>query len=266
MGSRLFNSFSFVLIASLVACGPKSGFKSADLSSAIPGDNSEQGGGGGGGGNGGGVDLGPAWDKVEHDNNGVDDNNRAKMQVIIDRKKEVLQLVLPLPDIFLVAIGTTAVKQLPGTTIDEVELDGDKAWALSIPLKYVLKGATLPEKFDSLPNGDSLPFFPSGEVQGLTIQFSQNAKYSIRLYLAVNAVALFVTTPDMDQPLQELFPPEYQSVTRPMRIKKFVNKDKTAQVGYLEVILPKGSYNSGIYMAAKLTHDTAVTLQKILKY
>lgn len=253
----------------LGSCGPKSGFKIGDtVVGASSGGSTNNTGNQNGQGDGNlpGPDNSIEWSKVQNENNGLEENSK-KLQVIIDKDKQMFRLILPLPEIFLMALGAAVVKELPGTTIEEIELeDQSRAWALNIPLKYLLKGAKLPENFNSLPNGDVLPFFPAGEVQGLSIQFSENAKYSMRLYLSVNAVAVFVSTPDMDHLLDETFPPEYKDVTRPLRVKKFTNKDRTAYVGYFEVILPKGTSHSGIYMAGRLTRDAAVTLGRILKY
>jgi hypothetical protein len=267
--SKLLSSALLVL-----TMGCSKGFQSLETSSLpTPGGGGTNPGGDGGGndngGSGGPVDTGPTWEKVELENSGFDfsKTNSGKLAVSIDKKRELMQLILPLPQIFLLAIGQVVVKELPGSLVEEVDLpDGSgKAWAVSIPLKYLVRGASLPEKFDSLPNGDSLPFLPSGEVQGLTIQFSQKAKYSIRFYLSRNAVAFFVATPDMDKILNEI-PESLREITRELRITRLRNKAQTRVTGYIEVILPKNNSSSGLYMAARLTDSAARSLNSILKY
>jgi len=135
--------------------------------------------------------------------------------------------------------------------------DGSSQMGVTIPLKYLLKGAAL-GNFTQLPNGDPIPFMPAGEMTGVEVDFPQNSKYRLHLYLAVSAAAVFIETPDWS------FPPEVALLgTIGFPVK---NVSKTQINGYFAIVPNKGTFASGVYVASRLPTDVAILLDDLVRF
>lgn len=238
--------------------GCSKGVDSMDPStvSAGPGDNSGQGDGDG---------LTPpdqtkTWDDVRRKTDGAVDGWKYDGQFVIqvDAPNQALILVLPLPPIFLLPVIAMPLPQLPGASIFPLtQPDGTSSMAVRIPLKYLVKGAQL-NNYNSLPNGDPLPFMPAGENRGFAIAFPQNPKYRLHLYMTANAAAVFVETPDFNLPEQWIILP---NLGFPVK-----NQDKTQIVGYMAIVANRGTHSSGVYVASRIPRDVAILIDELIRY
>jgi hypothetical protein len=232
--------FSMILVGWLTACD-NSGFKNAT-------GNQTQGGGT--------VDNSATWQSVKTEtDSAADGGTYAGLAMIsVDQARETLNLSLPLPPLAILPLSLVAFQELPGTTIQSQTLpDGTETWVLAIPLKYVLRGAQL-RAFNTLPNGDPLPYLPTGEVNGLSIALPQKPDYRISLYIAVGAAAVFIETPNWEIP-------SYLSLWTIVK-----NRAKTRQIGYFQIVPNKNNFSSGIYLAAKLPADIARVLGTVVRF
>ncbi len=119
-----------------------------------------------------------------------------------------------------------------------IDASGRMKFAVRIPMKYVIKGASfLPSS--RLPNGDPLPAMPAGnsELPSLGLTFPQQNNTQITLYIGVNAVGLFVTLPE-----NAAIPFGF---TLPIK-----NSDHSKTLGYLSYVPPKGTYAPGLFISS----------------
>lgn len=242
LASMITTSFLFT------ACGSKSGFSSNDSDSAAP----VQSGGTDNNNNNGNTDA-PDWSKVDMDGYPTSMDFGGQLVIQIDKPNQALILILPIPAFaFLPFVSKVTIPELPGAFFTSYKNSkGDKQLAISVPLQTVLKGAKfLPNQ--NLPNGDSLPFVPAGELPGFAIQFPQNPDYRIHLYIGVNVVAAFVELPKIDLPISTV-----------SRVK---NKSKTQYIGAIGYIAPKGSYDGGLYLAAQIPDKMAVVIDDLIRW
>ncbi len=236
---------------SLVGCSGKTGFQSIDgaLGSS---DNNSQGGGGDGGGSG--TNTNADWSKVEMDGYSQGLDSKGKLVIQIDKVNQALILILPLPS-FLFLPFTSAnvdIPDLDGAYFTSYETaSGDRQLAVSVPLKHVIKGAEFGDS-QRLPNGEALPFIPAGELPGFSINFPQQPKYQVHVYVGVNVVAAFVELPDLGLPIGGT--------------AKVKNKDKTKEVGAIGYIPAQGNFNGGLYLAAQLPSELAITIDELIRW
>lgn len=206
------------------------------------------------------VDNARSWSEVQSKTDGAVDGwtYDGQMVIQVDTANQALVIVLPLPSLFLMPVTSMSLPQLPGAAIFPlVQPNGKTAMAVRIPLKYLVKGAQL-ASYNTLPNGDPLPFMPVGENRGFAISFPQNAKYRLHLYISANAAAVFVETPDFKLPEQWLILP---SLGFPVK-----NREKTQVVGYFAVVANRGLYSSGVYVASRLPREAAILIDELLRY
>jgi hypothetical protein len=242
-----------LMIASvgLTGCNGKSGFQSLDGALTGSQDSNSQGGGDTGG-NGGGTTA--DWNKVEMDGYSQGLDSKGKLVIQIDKANQALILILPLPS-FLFLPFTSAnvdIPDLEGAYFTSYQTaSGDRQLAVSVPLKHVIKGAEFGDS-QRLPNGDALPFIPAGELPGFSINFPQQPKYQVHVYVGVNVVAAFVELPDLGLPIGGT--------------AKVKNKDKTKEVGAIGYIPVKGNFNGGLYLTAQLPNDLAITIDELIRW
>lgn len=204
------------------------------------------------------IDNTQTWDKVTQEVNSKADGGfyDGRTMIRIDKTRQSIILTLPLPDMFFLSLSAVSLSQMPGASVEEVDnADGSKSWAFVIPLHYIIKGAAF-SNFNTLPNGDTLPYLPAGEISGFAIQFPEKPNYRIYLYIAVNAAAVFIETPDWE------IPPEF-SFLPGVPVK---NEAKTRTIGYFKLIPNKSTYASGVYLAARLPSDLARTINDLIQY
>lgn len=242
---------------SLMACGK--GFNAAssagDLASTTPGPTSV-------------VDpntgvpvsSAKAWTTVASDTNGTVNGgtNDGSLVIQIDKVRQSLVLYIPLPSIFLASVTGIQIPEMPGASVEMVpQTDGSNALGVVIPLKYVIKGGDF-ATYGKLPNGDAVPFIPAGEAHGFAIDFPQRPNYRLHIYVAVNAAAVFVETPDWKLPAEFAVLP---TIGFPVR-----NSAKTQVNGYFAVVPNRGNFASGVYVASRIPNKAAALIDQMLRF
>ncbi len=232
----------------LAACDGKNGFQSVDA--ALKGTTNDNDGQGDGSGDGKNAD----WSQVDMDGYSQGLDTKGKLVVQIDKANQAIVLVLPVPSFLFMPFTDKQVDvpDLDGAYFTSYETaSGDKQLAVHVPLKHLIKGGefTDPKK---LPNGDPLPYIPAGELAGFAIQFPNQPKYQVHLYIGVNVAAAFVELPDMDVPINY--------------VAKVKNKDKTKEIGAIGYIAPKGNFDGGLYLAAQIPKDMAIVIDELIKW
>jgi hypothetical protein len=175
----------------------------------------------------------------------------------INAAAQTLELLIPLPVGSLGSITPlmpTKLSALQGTTLGPATLpDGTTGWGLTIPLKYLLQqnNAGL-QPLATLPNGSALPYFPAEETDGIALTLPQFSKYTVTVYVALKAVAVFVTIPDLKIPIGFGY--------------DLINKAQTANVGYVALVPTQGTYAGGVYVAAQIPTDAALALNSLVSF
>lgn len=238
--------------ALLVSCAPS--MNTIDPISPVAGNNNGAGTGGGA------TPDTTDWGKVATSMNGKVDGStfNGKLMIQIDSANQAVIFYLPLPlNLIEFPVQSIDIPQLPGTTIFQVpQPDGSTQLAVRVPLKYILKGTTL-TSYNSLPNGDPLPFMPVGENRGFALQLPANANLNLHFYIAANAAAVFIELP------QIVLPDPWTLLKIGFPIK---NADKTQVVGYFSFVPNRGTFASGVYVAGRIPTQLAVVIDELLKY
>jgi hypothetical protein len=175
--------------------------------------------------------------------------NDGVLAISIDKPNAALILVLPLQlnSFILPAEGT--IPALPGAKFETYkDSQGKSYFALSVPLRYVLKGATfLPP--GRLPNGDLLPQIPSGELPSVAVSIPGKNDVKFNVYLGVNVVGVFISSP---------FDP-YLPLHFPIR-------NGTRDVGYFHSIPKVGDFNGGFFLATTLPTEVAAAIDDHFRF
>lgn len=206
----------------------------------------------------GGGDTTQNWQSVKAETDAVAEGTTySGMQMVsIDQTRQTLNLILPLPPLVMLPISMMTFKEIPGSSLESSTLaDGKNVWILAIPLKYILRNGVQLNPMGVLPNGDPIDYLPSGETNGVSLTLPQNPNHRITIYLTVGAVAAFIETPNWEFP--EGWPKIWTVVN---------NKSKTKQIGFFEIVPNKGTFSSGVYLAAKLPADIARVLGTMVKF
>jgi hypothetical protein len=206
------------------------------------------------------LDASLVWQKAQEEidgqiSGGTYDGSSA---VEIIPEKQSIALILPLPPIFLAPLAQIQIPQLPGVNIKyRNKPDGGFEMAIIIPLKYIIRGASL-APYGKLPNGDIVPFMPSGESRGFAVDFPQKPKYRLHFYFVANAVGAFIETPDWRLPEEFSLIP---TIGFPVR-----NPSQTQINGYFAVVPNKGNFSSGLFVSSRIPRKLAFQLDQILRY
>lgn len=204
--------------------------------------------GGNNGGGSGGVSAAEAWSKAEEEMSSSPEIGSYQGQKFfdIDRASQSLRLFLPFPSGFDLTINLPAgnSSELPGVSFGAVaDEQGNRRMAIIVPLRYILKGGAPRLGNVRLPNGDPLPFLPAGERTGISFPWP-GSEQRIYLYIVNGAVAVFIETPRWRNNMIGIGWP----------IK---NQQKNRVVGYLGLVPSRGSFPSGVYLAARLPAEIA---------
>ena len=227
----------------LMACG-KTGFNPLEAT-ALPGTNDGQGGGGSG------DSPLPSWDKVDMDGFPSSGAHKGKLVVFVDKINQSLLLVLPIP-VIIPNISQITFPNLDGAYLTTYKADdGSESLAINVPLRHVIKGGAFAGN-ERLPNGDPLPFVPSGELPGFAIDLPQMKNYRVHVYVGTNVAAAFVELPDLHLPI---------GGTLPVR-----NSTKTKIIGAIGYVLPKAAYNGGLYLAAQIPDEMAAVIDDLIRW
>lgn len=183
-----------------------------------------------------------AYDQLDMEgyvSGGSYDNNFA---VKLDKANNALIINLPIPAGPFSNLYVD-IPDLSGAKIKSYYDSNNKPQvALSIPLKYVLRGVTtLPAA--KLPNGNPLPAMPSGEAPSLAFGLNQNSENKVYLYIGVNAVGLY---------LENSYIPEYLGMTFPIK-----NKAQTQILGYFTIVPKSGNFSGGLFTSFPLPNEVA---------
>lgn len=237
----------FLLATTIVACSQQGSLK---LGSGTSGSNTGQSAGGG--------DTTQNWQSVKAETDAVaESSSYAGMQMIsIDQNRQTLNLILPLPPLAMLPLSMITFREIPGSSMESSTLaDGTNVWILAIPLKYVLRNGVQLSPMGVLPNGDPIDYLPSGETNGISLSLPQNPNHKVTIYLTVGAVAAFIETPNWE------FPAGWPKVWTVVN-----NRNKTKQIGFFEIVPNKGTYSSGVYLAAKLPAEISRLLGTMVKF
>lgn len=171
--------------------------------------------------------------------------------VSIDVENQALLVNVPLALPYLtLGDSSGSLKDLPGASfITSTNSQGNSEVMLSVPLKYLVKGASF-LRSSRLPNGDLLPSIPSGELPSLAIALPQKPDFQLHIYVGVGVVAIFVATP-MDPVIPMTF-----------HIK---DENKTKIIGSLSTIPEKNGFNGGFLLTTVLPNEVAVLLEQLLQ-
>lgn len=239
--------FSILIFSSLIltACG-KNGFQnpaSAGSNDSQPGDSGNNDGSSNG--------TPVTWDKVELKGYPSSGANAGQLVIYIDKENQSLLMVLPIPVIFPI-IAPIPIPDLEGAYItSHKDSQGGTSLAIDIPLQHLIReGEFRPN--ERLPNGDPLPFVPSGELPGFALQFPHSQTHKIYLYVGVNVAAAFVELPDFGLPIGATFPVK--------------NANKTKTVGAIGYVTPKGNYHGGAYLAAQIPDELAAVIDDLIRW
>lgn len=201
------------------------------------------------------------WSQVSQAVNGTVDGSMLSGQLLIqvDSVNQALIFYLPIPisPDFMLPITSIDIPQLPGTTVYAVvQPDGSTQIAVKVPLKYIVQGSQL-TSYNTLPNGDPLPFMPAGENHGFALQLPQMPNMRLNFYFTANAAAVFIELPTivLQDPWTSL------KLGFPIR-----NADKTEVVGYFAFVPNKANFATGVYIAGRLPTEIAVAIDNLLRY
>lgn len=193
----------------------------------------------------------PNWDQVDMDGYTSGGAYNGKMAVRVDKNAQALTLLLPIP-MPVPLIGTMNIPSLPGAKLaSTADGNGKELLAIQIPLKYIIKGASLGQG-QRLPNGDPLPYVPAGELPGFSISLPQIKNYRIYVYLGVNVVATYIELPDFGLPIGWISPVK--------------NKAKTRVIGAIGYVPPKMNYTGGMYLATQIPAKTAQQIDNLIQW
>ena len=181
-----------------------------------------------------------------------DANNNA-LAFDLDKSRGEFIIMIPMPSA-MPFLPYGAFNNHPDITFSSiVDGNGRTKFAVRIPVKYIIKGATfLPAA--KLPNGDNLPAMPAGygELPSLALSFPQSENTQITVYIGINAVGLFVTVPE-----KIAIPFSFQ-----LPIK---NSDKSKTLGYITFVPQKGSYAPGLFLSTLIPPNMARILEDYLR-
>ncbi len=177
------------------------------------------------------------------------DGNNQALAFDFDKTRGEFIIMIPMPS-GMMFTPSGSFNNHPDITFSPViDANGQMKFAVRVPVKYILKGATfLPAA--SLPNGDPLPAMPAGygELPSLGLTFPQQNNTQITLYIGINAVGLFVTLPE-----KAALPFGF---TLPIK-----NSDKSKTFGYLSYVPPKGTYAPGLFVSSLIPPSMARILE-----
>lgn len=181
------------------------------------------------------------------------DSNNNALAFDFDKSRGEFIIMIPMPSAMpFLPFGT--FNNRPDITFSSIiDANGRTKFAVRIPVKYIIKGATFlpPAK---LPNGASLPAMPAGygELPSLALSFPQSENTQITVYIGINAVGMFVTLPE-----RIAIPFGFQ-----LPIK---NSDKTRTLGFMTYVPQKGTYAPGLFLSTLIPPQMARILEDHLR-
>lgn len=195
------------------------------------------------------------WEKVNLNGQASGGTHNGSLVIYIDKQNQSVIFALPIP--VLIPIFTEIpIPDLEGAALTtHTNSNGATSLAVRIPLKYLVKGGVFMPN-ERLPNGDRLPYVPSGELPGFAIQFPQMPSYRIHLYIGTSVAAVFAELPKLGIP--------YFGVSHwVVPVQNTANSQVIGAVGY---VFPKNQYPGGAYLAAQLPRELAILIDELIRY
>lgn len=226
-------TFSLISCLALSACNGNGGFATGIAS----GDNNV------GNNNGAGEPGGTAPDpyqSLQYEGYISGGNDSGTLAVDIDKTNGALLLIMPLQLNSFIPSTEGEIPDLPGVKFMTYKNSkGSSFIAVSVPLRYVLKGASFlnPAR---LPNGDPLPQIAGGELPSIGLRIPGKNNVQFHLYIGLDTVCIYVSSP---------FDP-YVGMTFP--IKHGLNT-----IGFLSTVPAKGVYDGGFFLSTHMPDEVA---------
>lgn len=242
----LFNFSIFALIFLMMACAPQGFDAQTQLSTPASGGTDT--------GKSGGTDVPPTPSTSELNTleNMKASDQTYNSQVYIDKSDWSLVLKVPMGFNPFISATQIPIPQIQGAQVKtEIDSDWNAFVIVRIPLKSILRGVSQLEASNNLPNGDALPKMPAGEPAGIALTISSQKSVKMNLYIAIEAVGVFVETP-FDYPF-----PAY--ISFPIK-----NQAQTQMLGWFTLVPRKNEFNSGFFMSFKLPLEVSEILNKYL--
>lgn len=237
-------------LAVLLACSGKGGFDTQSLNGASDNSSSSSGTGGDGG------DSAPPSTPVPNDYQKLQykgfisgGNNDGSLAIDIDKTTNALLIILPLQLNPYIGSAEGEIPDLPGVKFMTYKDDkGASYFAVSVPLRYVLKGASFlnPAR---LPNGDALPQVASGELPSLAMAIPGKNKVKFHFYVGVNVVGVYISSP-YDPYLALHFP-----------IRRGVET-----IGYFHTVPAKSGFDGGFFLNTQMPDSVAAIIDDHFRF
>jgi hypothetical protein len=244
------------LLSSCVGGGFQSG--SAELTSTDPGTHNPTPGGSGSGGGGSGSFSDPnlAWNRLESELSGTVRGGQydGNLIFVVDRDRQSLVVMIPqIPFLFAPSQSFNLNPTAEGLRMELIPgADGLPRIAIVVPLKLLSREASF-TSYNRLPNGDPLPFLPSGERRGFAVAFPSGSDQVIHLYFGVTAFAIFIEVPRLNQV------PLFFGVP-------ILNQKGNRQNGFFSLIPQKSGSHAGIYVATRVPNELAILIDELVKF
>lgn len=149
------------------------------------------------------------------------------------------------------------IKNYPGMRIISDNSADNPLIKLIIPVKYVLQNVSeVPAK---LPNGNRIPFFPSGEPPSKGFLLTPDKEEKLYLYLSAEAIGFYAETK---------FDPviNFGSIQINELVFSIKNKENTKIMGYLTFLGKKNVTNGGFFMSYRLDPQLSKLLEEYYLY
>lgn len=230
-------SLSVGMLSLLLACSDKGGFSAKNFGST--GDNTSSS-----------TDSGDTnapvpneYQKLQYKGFISGGNNDGSLVIDIDKTANTLMIILPMQMNPYIESVEGEIPDLPGVKFMTYKDDkGASYFAVSVPLRYVLKGASFlnPAR---LPNGDALPQVASGELPSLALLVPGKNNVKLHFYIGVNVVGVYVSSP-YDPYLPLSFP-----------IRRGVET-----IGYFHTIPAKSGFDGGFFLNTQMPDSVAAII------
>ena len=247
----IYKSFAATcVLLSLAACSSKGGF---EIDNSIFKNSSNQSStiNDGDGGADAGVNPGEpdAYQKLQYKGYVSGGSDDGSLVIDIDKTNNALLIILPLQVNPFIESTQGTIPDLPDVTFMTYKDDkGASYFALSVPLRYVRKGASFlnPAR---LPNGDPLPQVASGELPSVALAVPGKNNVKFNFYIGVNVVGIFVSSP-YDPYLALSFP-----------IRRGVDT-----IGYFHTVPAKPGYNGGFFLNTQMPDSIAAVIDDHFRF
>ncbi|MBK9323363.1 MAG: hypothetical protein IPM97_10540 [Bdellovibrionaceae bacterium] len=167
-------------------------------------------------------------------------NDSGTLAIDIDKDNGALIVIMPLQLNSFIDSAEGEIPDLPGVKFMTYKNSkGASFIAVSVPLRYVLKGASFlnPAR---LPNGDPLPQIAGGELPSIGLRIPGKNNVQFHFYIGLDTICIYVSSP---------FNP-YIGMTFPI-------KRGLSTIGFLSSIPAKAGYDGGFFLSTHMPDEVA---------